>query len=625
MPTISQLPPAATVSAVDEVPISQGGTALAASVGTLLASTQPAIMVDSPSLIGRTSIGSGGPEQVDVGLGMRLSGGTLVADGLDHAAFPLTSSLSVEADLVIANQGSPMLMQAALLRGLFSAGENIAIDSNGVISTAAEATITGTVVSGNSIGELQMLTGLAAQDLVAVSHTGSDYAIAYSSFLDGITIDQAQAAGPAGNSDTIWAAQGSNVMVSQTFSAIWVWVANNLPSYKAPIVEITISVNLDTTVHNGRILVCSQPVTLTPLTTNMGSGFQCMVLNASTGNVTLGSGFVSSTGSFVLTPWQSATVCCVSYSAGAIAFAVMPTAAAVTNVTVIPGQVAALSASGTTATAITISWQPPTSGGVAAFYIVQYRVTGATAWSSSTPVVSGASHQLTGLETATSYDIAVIAENSTGAGAASTILTVVTADPAQVTLPSQVSGLAANPTAGSAIALSWSAQAGTSAATSFTLQYRVTGSSSWTFSVAGVTGTGNTISGLTAATSYDFSIIGVNSIGAGPASATVAAVTLAAASVTSITWNLLPSGTYTHGSGAIAVNAQVSPETSPIQFGFSLSATTPPLSWTEATHVNANLWGVYLPTPATAGSWYAWADGLDGSAPTVSPSSFLVQ
>ena len=318
--------------------------------------------------------------------------------------FPSASSLYVASDLVISNQGSPMLMQASLLRGLFSAGQNVAIDPNGVISTAAEATVTGTVASGSSIGELQVVTALAAQDLVAVSHAGSDYAIAYSNFLDGITIDQAPAAGPAGNSDTIWVAQGSNVMASQTFSAIWVWLANNLPTYKAPVVEITTNTNLDTTVHNGRILVCSQPVTLTPLTTNMGSGFQCTVINASTGNVMLGSGFVSSNGSLVLTPWQSATLCCVTYSAGTIAFAAMPTA---TPRTAVPGQVNGLSTSGTTATTITVSWQPPSSGGAVASYVVQYRLTGTTPWSSSASVVSATTYELTALQPATSYDITV--------------------------------------------------------------------------------------------------------------------------------------------------------------------------------------------------------------------------
>ena len=473
MPTISELPSATTVSAADEVPISQSGIARAASVGTLLASTQPAIIVDSSSLLGRTSIGSGGPEQVDVGIGVSLSSGTLVADGLDHAAFPTASSFYIGSDLVISNQGSPMLMQASLLRELFSAGQNVTIDSNGVISTATEATITGTVVSGSSIGELQVVTALAAQDLVAVSHAGSDYAIAYSNFLDGITIDQAPAAGPASDSDTIWVAQGSNVMASQTFSAIWVWLANNLPTYKAPVVEITTNTNLDTTVHNGRILVCSQPVTLTPLTTNMGSGFECMVINASTGNVTLGAGFVSSNGSLVLTPWQSATLCCVTYSAGTIAFAAMPSTASAGTSAAVPGQASGLAASGTTATTITVSWQPPSSGGVVASYVVQFRVTGTTTWSSSASVVSATTYELTALQPATSYDIAVLAQNAAGTGTASAMLTVVTAtaSTAPPTVPSQVSGLAVIPTSSNAVQLSWSAQTGTSAATSFTVQY----------------------------------------------------------------------------------------------------------------------------------------------------------
>jgi hypothetical protein len=621
MPTISQLPSASSVSAADEIPISQDGAAKATSIGALLASVQPVIIVASPSLLGRASLGSGGPEQIDIGVGISLASGTLVADGLDHAAFPLAPSLSSAIDLVISNQGSPMLMQSSLLRGLFSAGQNVAIDPNGVISTTA--TVTSTVQPGNSIGELQLVTGLAAQDLVAVNHSGTDYAIPYNNFIAGVTIDQAQAAGPAGDTDTIWAAQGSNVMASQTFSAIWLWIANKLSTYKAPVVEITTNTNLDTTVHNGRILICSQPITLTPLINNMGNGFQCTIINASSGNVTLGSGFVSSSGSPVLASWQSAALSCAAYSGGTIAFAAMPTVA---SATAVPGQPTGLSASSTTTTSITVYWQAATSGGVIASYIVQFRPTGTTSWSTSAPVVGATTNQITGLQAATSYDIAVAAQNSAGVGAASTILTAATAGVVQPAPPPQVSGVAATPTSSSTVQLSWSVQTGSAAATSFTVQYRVTGTSGWTASVTGMTGTGGGLSGLQAATSYDFSVIGVNSAGAGPVSATVTAVTLAAsASVTSINWNLLPSGTYTHDSGTVGINAQVSPASSPIQFGFSLSAVTPPSSWTAAVHVNSNLWGNYVPTPATAGTWYVWAEGLDGSAPTVCTTAFLVQ
>ena len=621
MPTISQLPAASSVSAADKMPISQTGSARATSVGALLASTQPAIIVGSPSLLGRTSVGSGGPEQVGVGLGMHISNGALLADGLDHAAFPTVSSLAVESDLVISNQGSPMLMQASLLRGLFSAGPNVAIDPNGVISTTAVVTTAGSVNPGSSVGTFQVVTSLSSQDLVAVSHAGLDHAITYSNFLDGVTIDQAQAAGPVGDSDTIWCAQSSNVMTAQSFNAIWLWITNKISNYKTPVVELTTNTTLDTTVHNGQMLVCSQPITLTPLISNMGSGFHCTVVNASTGNLTLGIGFVSSNGSLVLAPWQSATLSCATYSGGTIAFAAMPCTSSVASA---PGQVIGLSSSNTTSTSVTISWQTPSGGSAVASYIVQFRPTGTTFWASSAPVVSSTSYQLTALQSSTSYDIVVAGQNATTLGAASAILTVMTSS-AALPVPPQVSGVAAIPTSSSAVQLSWSAQTGTAAATNFTVQYRVIGSSSWA-SVTGINGSGVSISGLQAATSYDFSIIGINSAGAGPASVTVTVVTLAISqSVISITWNMAPSGTYTHANGSIGVNAHVSPAASPVQFGFALSATTPPSNWTAGLLVNTDLWGAYVPTPATAGNWYAWVEGLDGSAPTVSPSPFLVQ
>lgn len=40
--------------------------------------------------------------------------------------------------------------------------------------------------------------------------------------------------------------------------------------------------------------------------------------------------------------------------------------------------------------------------------------------------------------------------------------------------------------------------------------------------------------------------------------------------------------------------------------------------------VNTNLWGAYVSTPASAGTWYAWVEGTDGSKPTVYPTPFTV-
>src|SRR3954464_224503 len=200
MPTISQLAAATSISISDALPISQGGTARSASIGSLLASTQPMIVVPTGSLLGRTSLGAGSPEQVSLGLGVGLSNGTLIANGLDHAGFPAISDFAADAEFVICNQGTPMLMQASLLRGLFSAGQNVAIAADGTISASAAST---TPEVGGAVSDLQVVNALSVQGLVTVSHAGSNSAISYANFLGGITIDQAQAAGSANDADTI--------------------------------------------------------------------------------------------------------------------------------------------------------------------------------------------------------------------------------------------------------------------------------------------------------------------------------------------------------------------------------------------------------------------------------------
>ena len=83
MPTISQLPVAQTVAASDTIPVSQGGATHSVSVGTLLASTQPAIIVSKGGILGRVSLGPGGPEEIAVGNGLVLNASTLQAAPLD--------------------------------------------------------------------------------------------------------------------------------------------------------------------------------------------------------------------------------------------------------------------------------------------------------------------------------------------------------------------------------------------------------------------------------------------------------------------------------------------------------------------------------------------------------------
>jgi hypothetical protein len=153
----------------------------------------------------------------------------------------------------------------------------------------------------------------------------------------------------------------------------------------------------------------------------------------------------------------------------------------------------------------------------------------------------------------------------------------------------------------------------------------VSGTTTWSGTVTGITGTTALVSGLVGATSYDFEVYATNSAGAGPVSPIATAVTPAAGgTVQAVTWNVWPQGSYSHGSGTIGVNAHITPSTAAVQFGFSTSSTTPPSTWTAAISVNTDLWGAYVPTPATPGIWYAWVEGTDGSCPTVYTTPFTV-
>src|SRR6185437_7199863 len=153
--------------------------------------------------------------------------------------------------------GEPKLLNLSLLRGLFSPGRNVAISADGTISAT-----TGAAGDPSSIGNLTRGVAPAPQDLIGINQGGTDYAIPYASLIDGQTIDMAQPAGPAQDGDQLWVSQGSSTLLRQSLGAIWSWIAGKLPGYKRPVVELSVDTTLDSTVHNGRVLVCSQPVEL---------------------------------------------------------------------------------------------------------------------------------------------------------------------------------------------------------------------------------------------------------------------------------------------------------------------------------------------------------------------------
>lgn len=607
MPTISQLPPATQVAPADQIPLSQAGATHSVSLGTLLAGTQPAILAGSGTLLGRTSIGPGGPEAITPGAGLALSGTTLSATGMDHATFPAASSLVATDQVVLSSSGQPKLLEVARLRGLFEAGSNISIGSDGTIEAH---------IPTNTIVTLPAASAPSGQDLIGISQGGVDYAISYATLIDGQTIDMAQAAAPAQDSDEFWVSQGGSSMMRQNLGALWAWVTSKLPAYQQPVLELTADTTLDGTVHNGRMLICTQPISVTATSLNLGNGFACDIINLSSGAVTLSGAVLTSSGMTSIEPDQMAALRCGTFSGGSIIYASLSYPGGTSSP---PTAVTALSASAATLDSVALSWAGATQ---AASYLVEYRVQGTTSWTLATSGLTTPFYTVGGLLQNTNYDFGVVAVNAAG----STSPTVITAATlAALTVPGQVTGVSTTGVTTNSVVLTWTAPTTGAAPSSYVVQFRLSNTTSWTGSLSGITGTQATVTGLSAGSSYDFEVLASNAAGTGTPSAVFTASTNSASgSVTAVTWNLVPSSSYTHGTGSVAVNAHITPATAPVQFGLSTSTTTQPAVWVAGSNVNTDLWGAYLPTPTSTGSYYVWVSGTDGSYPTVYPTSFAV-
>jgi hypothetical protein len=643
MPTISQLPVATEVTSEDEVPVNQAGVTHSVSVGTLLAGTQPAIFSDTGTLLGRISLGAGGPEPVTVGAGLLLNAGTLSSPAFNLAGLSQQITLSPTDYAMLNSDGLLTLLPLSSLRGLFCAGANISIDATGTIS--ATVTSSGTPYS---IANLAPITTVSSGDLIGISHAGIDHTITYQNLLDGQTIDAASAAAPASDADAFWVGQGSSTMVAQTFSAVWTWIKAKLPSYRQPVVEITVNTALDGTIHNGAMLVCSQPVTLTPAFPNMDSGFTCSVVNVSGGNVTLAAGIVTSSGSQTLPTGQAAELRAFGYTGGSVVFAGITGGVALQP----PGQVTGLTVGATTPSSVALTWQVPATGGAASGYTVNYRVTSVGGgWTAQS--AAGTSLTVSSLAAATQYDFEVIANNAAGSGAASPVVTGTTqAAPTQA--PGQVAGLtASNPTV-STVNLSWTAPSTGGAVATYTAQYRNSGGAGWNTAAAGITGTSYQVTGLSPVTAYDFQVFGVNAAGSGTPSAASASTTIAlpglptgltvgtatastmqlswtasvsgdAVSTYSVRWSPHNANTWTTSSNIGGTSAALTGLTANTSYDFEVQAVNAAGSSAWTAPITAATTGNYLLTAGsspTAGS--TWPKSTSGIAVNVNDDSTAV-
>jgi hypothetical protein len=177
---------------------------------------------------------------------------------------------------------------------------------------------------------------------------------------------------------------------------------------------------------------------------------------------------------------------------------------------------------------VALTWSKPGShGSPVTGYSVRHRTTaGPGAWTTVATGTTALTRTITGLTNGTSYDFQVAATNGVGTGPYSATLTTVAQVP---TVPAAPTALAMVTAYDVAADLSWTAGAnGGRVITDYVLQWSPAGANTWTTATDGVSATTvGTISSLTVATSYDFRVAAVNSVGQGPYSTVLTASTKA--------------------------------------------------------------------------------------------------
>jgi hypothetical protein len=609
MTTVAQLPPATSVGAGDLLPLSQAGVLYAATVSQVTAATQPLITVPTGELLGRISAGAGSPESITVGLGLAVAAGALAATGADHAGFPIQSAMSLSDDIVISASGAPGLLPLAAMRGLFSAGNGVAIDDNGVVSVtlsaiadpvgpagvagptgppgpAGAAGPTGTGLSGPEAGNSASSVG--ASDYVALWQNGALAWMPYGQFLGGQTIDELPAAGPASDSDELPVAQGGSSLSNQSFGAIWTYVQNKLPTVQNGVVELTSNTVLDSTEHNGRILVASSAITLTANFSNMGPGFSCTLINLAAGSITMGTGITSGSGSSMLPPGASTSLLGLSYSGGSLIWwsGIIPNAPTLTVGSILaPAENTAFTVTGG------IFNDAPTA--------LDYSSNGGTTWvAAPSPVITANAYSFTAAALAPgTYSIRVRDHANIAVLGTSNSFTVTAPTIGLGTLPTISTVSTPVVVSGTVSPASNAVQAGLSSSATVA-------PTAW---VAATVSAGSWTVTLTPAT------VGVYYVWAEQTGATSINVVSSAISVVAASLTISAPTTGTAGT-ALAAAGTVVPAADAVNVQLATQNTAAPTTgWTAATNTSGAISATL--TPAAAGTYYVWAqDAATGLA-----------
>lgn len=219
-----------------------------------------------------------------------------------------------------------------------------------------------------------------------------------------------------------------------------------------------------------------------------------------------------------------------------------------------PSTPTGLAVSGITAISLTLSWTAPVTGTPPVTYLPQFRVTGQTAWTSFGSPISATSVVITGLSSATPYDLQVVATNPVGSTPSGPIST---ATASTGNAPAPATGLTFVASTTNSVTFSWMASASGTQPITYQAQYRAVGAAAWVFSGIPSSALTATVIGLAPGTAYEVSVAASNVIGStqsAPLSVSTVAIgvppsapTLSISAVTptaaTLTWTASATGT----------------------------------------------------------------------------------
>lgn len=171
---------------------------------------------------------------------------------------------------------------------------------------------------------------------------------------------------------------------------------------------------------------------------------------------------------------------------------------------VVPAVVTNIAAMATGTSTVVVSWSNPTTGTPPFSFQVLYRQSGTTTFITG-PTVSVNSTVVQNLAANIQYDFAVVSRNPAGSATSDIVTTTTIATP-----PSPAQNLIATLVQSTAITLSWSPPATGSPPFTYSVNYRVTGTTIWQNMIVGLGALAVTIINLIPNTSYDLEVLSSN-------------------------------------------------------------------------------------------------------------------